>query len=208
MASLKVKSFVCVQKLCGAWQRICSTKEPRGSRAVVKLFIYFCLCEKEPGHGVDGFAANFIHLCEKGRSLLKRSYTHKKGPASALRFGYYKKGALSLHRALHDGRPGFPGADGRRTLHRAPVGQGPPGPDWLAISFGFWSGRALATGTAWAGLCLIIHHHHGADGRSPIRQRCGRVCEFTTNFIHSNKGDTGAFTNITKRRRRASPACL
>ena len=46
------------------------------------------------------------------------------------------------------------------TLHRAPVGQGPPGPDWLAISFGFWSGRALATGTAWAGLCLIHHHHH------------------------------------------------
>ena len=46
-----------------------------------------------------------------------------------------------------------------RTLHCAPVGQGgPPGPDWLAISFGFWSGRALATGTAWAGLCLIHHH--------------------------------------------------
>ena len=43
------------------------------------------------------------------------------------------------------------------TLHRAPVGQGPSGPDWLAISFGFWSGRALATGTAWAGLCLIHH---------------------------------------------------
>ena len=46
-----------------------------------------------------------------------------------------------------------------RTLHRAPVGQGPSCPDWLAISFGFWSGRALATGTAWAGLCLIHHHH-------------------------------------------------
>ena len=46
------------------------------------------------------------------------------------------------------------------TLHRAPVGQGPSGPDWLAIAFGFWSGRALATGTAWAGLCLIHHHHH------------------------------------------------
>ena len=44
------------------------------------------------------------------------------------------------------------------TLHRAPVGQGPPGPGWLAISFGFWPGRALATGTAWAGLCLIHHH--------------------------------------------------
>ena len=55
------------------------------------------------------------------------------------------------------------------TLHRAPVGQGPPGPGWLAISFGVWSGRALATGTAWAGLCLIHHHHSrmprgGGDG--------------------------------------------
>ena len=49
------------------------------------------------------------------------------------------------------------------TLHRAPVGQGPSGPDWLAIFFGFWSGRALATGTAWAGLCLI-HHHYGSCG--------------------------------------------
>ena len=46
------------------------------------------------------------------------------------------------------------------ALHRAPVGQGPPGPGWLAISFGFWSGRALATGTAWAGLCLIHYHQH------------------------------------------------
>ena len=49
------------------------------------------------------------------------------------------------------------------TLHRAPVGQGPSGPDWLAIALGFWSGRALATGTAWAGLCLI-HHHHQRSG--------------------------------------------
>ena len=57
------------------------------------------------------------------------------------------------------------------TLHRAPVvGQGPPGPGWLAIAFGFWSRRALATGTTRAGLCLIHHHHHlemreGAEGR-------------------------------------------
>ena len=49
------------------------------------------------------------------------------------------------------------------TLNRAPVGQGPSGPDWLAIAFGFWSGRALATGTAWAGLCLIHHHHHAHE---------------------------------------------
>ena len=46
-------------------------------------------------------------------------------------------------------------------LHRAPVGQGPPGPDWLATALEFWSGRALATGMAWAaGLCLIHHHQH------------------------------------------------
>ena len=57
-----------------------------------------------------------------------------------------------------------------RTLHRAPVGQGPPGPDWLVIAFGFWSGRALATGTAWAGLCLI-HHHHKAPTRPAARRR-------------------------------------
>ena len=38
-------------------------------------------------------------------------------------------------------------------LHRAPVGQGPSGPDWLATALGFWSGRVLATGTAWAFFC-------------------------------------------------------
>ena len=32
------------------------------------------------------------------------------------------------------------------TLHRAPAGQGPPGPDWLAISFWFWSGQGGNTG--------------------------------------------------------------
>ena len=66
------------------------------------------------------------------------------------------------------------------TLHRASVGQGPPGPDWLAISLGFWSGRALATGTAWAwaGLCLIHHHHHAC-------QFGHGVGGFATNFIHS-----------------------
>ena len=50
------------------------------------------------------------------------------------------------------------------TLHRAPVGQRPPGPDWLATALGFWSGRALATGTAWAGLSLI---HHNSSWRWP-----------------------------------------
>ena len=53
------------------------------------------------------------------------------------------------------------------------VGQGPSGPDWLATALGFWSGRVLATGTAWAGLCLI-HHHHFTFGQitgPPARAR-------------------------------------
>ena len=39
------------------------------------------------------------------------------------------------------------------TLHRAPVGQGLLLP-WPARALGFWYLRALANGTAWAGLCL------------------------------------------------------
>ena len=30
------------------------------------------------------------------------------------------------------------------------VGEGPSGPDWLATALGFWYGRPLTTGTAWA----------------------------------------------------------
>ena len=77
-----------------------------------------------------------------------------------------------------------------RTLHRAPVGQGPSGPDWLAISFGFWSGRALATGTAWAGLCLI-HHHRGLQSgplllriRKQVFQQRGLQNLFSDQTIH------------------------
>ena len=47
------------------------------------------------------------------------------------------------------------------TLHRAPLARDPrvlSGRPLTAL--GFWSGRVLATGTAWAGLCLI-HHHYG-----------------------------------------------
>ena len=71
------------------------------------------------------------------------------------------------------------------TLHRAPVGQGPSGPDWLATALGFWSGRALATGTAWAGLCLIHHHHRGGVAavaprrRAALRRRRGGVRSLT-----------------------------
>ena len=38
------------------------------------------------------------------------------------------------------------------------------------FSFAFWSGRALGTGTAWAGLCLIHHHrnhHHNGSHADP-----------------------------------------
>ena len=42
-----------------------------------------------------------------------------------------------------------PGRGG--TLHRAPVGQEPSGPDWLTTALWFGSGRALAAGKAWAG---------------------------------------------------------
>ena len=69
---------------------------------------------------------------------------------------------------------------GTSTLHRAPVGQGPSGPDddWLAIAFGFWSGRALATGTAWAGLCLIYHHQHKCGtSAAQVRHKCGTSAE-------------------------------
>ena len=72
----------------------------------------------------------------------------------------------SARRARKPRRAPFGLKPGKCTPHRAPVGQGPSGPDWLAISFGFWSGRALATGTAWAGLCLIHHHH-----RAPVGQQ-------------------------------------
>ena len=42
--------------------------------------------------------------------------------------------------------------------HRAPVGQGPPGPDWLATALGFWSsGRVLTTGTAWWAGAPTLH---------------------------------------------------
>ena len=44
------------------------------------------------------------------------------------------------------------------TSTGALVGQGPSSHGLLATALGFWSGRALTTGTAWAGLCLIQHH--------------------------------------------------
>ena len=51
---------------------------------------------------------------------------------------------------------------GRCTLHLAPVGQKRRLPR-LARALGFWSGQALATGTAWASLCLIHHHQETAQ---------------------------------------------
>ena len=43
-------------------------------------------------------------------------------------------------------------------------------PDWLAIALGFGSGLALATGTAWAGLCSIRHHHKPQTRTYPTRR--------------------------------------
>ena len=47
-----------------------------------------------------------------------------------------------------------------RRSHPPPCARWPgtPGPGWLTTALGFWSGRALATGTALVGLCLIHHH--------------------------------------------------
>ena len=77
--------------------------------------------------------------------------------------------AWRWERAKPPTSPGKPFGTGKPTepssvsfcalhLHRAPVGQGPSCPGWLATALGFWSGRPLATGTAWAGLCLLHHH--------------------------------------------------
>ena len=63
------------------------------------------------------------------------------------------------------------------TVRRAPVGQGPPGPGWLAISLGFCSGRALATGTAWAGLCLIHHHLQPTQAKRLLSPRAILCCD-------------------------------
>ena len=65
-----------------------------------------------------------------------------------------------------------------RTLHRAPVGQGPchgPRPPRLAMVFRFWYWLALATGTAaLAGLSLIQYNHHQA-------RWCRTTCDFYPN---------------------------
>ena len=50
--------------------------------------------------------------------------------------------------------------------------------DWLAISLGFWSGRALATGTALAGLCLIHHHHHRPAANGAVEKDTPRVATY------------------------------
>ena len=39
------------------------------------------------------------------------------------------------------------------AVHRAPVGQGPSGPDWLATALGFWI-------LVWTGAC----YWHGVSG--------------------------------------------
>ena len=58
--------------------------------------------------------------------------------------------------------------------------QGPSGPDWLATAApGFWSGRALATGTVRAGFCLVHQDQppppHQATPGSGIGSALGSV---------------------------------
>ena len=81
------------------------------------------------------------------------------------------------------------------TLYRAPVGQGLSGPDWLATALGFWSERALATGTAWACLFLIHHHHQqsktgdnqpGAAFGEHLRAAAQTIAEITL-FAHGRR---------------------
>ena len=65
-----------------------------------------------------------------------------------------------------------PVALGHSTLHRAPVGQGLSGPDWLATALGFWwSGRALATGY-WHGVGGFVFNSSSsvALGHQPMHQ--------------------------------------
>ena len=51
------------------------------------------------------------------------------------------------------------------SLGRAPLARDPRVLIGWPLPLGFWSGRALATGTAWAGLCLTHHHHVFSDTR-------------------------------------------
>ena len=56
------------------------------------------------------------------------------------------------------------GSFARSYTHRAPVGQGPSGHDWLAtilpLFFLVWTAACYWHGVgAWAGLCLIHHNH-------------------------------------------------
>ena len=57
----------------------------------------------------------------------------------------------------------------------------------LATTLAFWSGRVLATGTAWAGLCLI-HHHHGLRARG---EREARAPHFPEAGASATKGGGG-----------------
>ena len=95
-------------------------------------------------------------------------------------FGDPSKSRTSRFRAVNTPL-GYFGLYGDEDDHRAPVGQGPRLPR-LARALGVWYWRALATGTAWAGLCLIHHHQSNAgygyvttqDGTSLIHRTTSR----------------------------------
>ena len=111
-----------------------------------------------------------------------------------------------------------------RTLHRAPVGQGPSGPDWLTNALGFWSGRALATGDVgrvqitgvletsvvagvpryflvrgcWAVEKLATGQSRGGQGHLPLSSRAiGRQADppYTTTAPGRGGGNTPQSTN-------------
>ena len=79
-----------------------------------------------------------------------------------------------------------PGSTLYTSLYRAPVGQGPSGPDWLGTALGFWSGRALATGTAWACLCSIRHHF-----MSPLGPVCQHSSHHHSSPLAQSQGSSG-----------------
>ena len=123
------------------------------------------------------------------------------GPAGAVRtplagpdgHGHGRVDFSCFHAASHAGRPAWGTC----------VGEGPSGPDWPAIAFGYWSGRALATGTAWAvnrAVRLKTQPHHPAassqnpqpaaspGGLLPVLFTCfrsplfGPICLFSLSF--------------------------
>ena len=90
---------------------------------------------------------------EAGESVLvclERGFQRRDGQGGV---GQARRFAVPLHKKTYLAKN-----NKAPCLHRASIGQGPPRLPWLAKALGFRSGQALATGTAWEGLCFIRHH--------------------------------------------------